>query len=166
MRAVACAGIFALGFAGCDKPETAVVIDNDYPASTETPMVVYRAQWQAVWFDAAVSPGSSSDPLATLPASANTAYVILAPGWDPTSSSAPTSFVVLQSRNGFEVHLNETLHIPVDDTTFLGNCGSGNTLSQDQADFITQRVFAADFASWAYDAATCTTTPIGDAVAR
>jgi hypothetical protein len=128
--------------------------------------MVYRAQWQAQWFDAAIRPGSSSDPQDTVPASSNTAYVVLAPGWDPASSVAPTSFVVMQSRGGYGVHLNETLHIPVDDSTFLGNCASGSTLSQDQADFITQLVFPDDFASLAYDAATCTTTPVDDAGSR
>jgi hypothetical protein len=56
----------------------------------------------------------------------------------------------------------ETLHIPVDDRAFIGNCASGSFLSQAQADFITQLIFPSDFASLRYDAASCTTTPIGD----
>jgi len=50
------------------------------------------------------------------------------------------------------------LHIPVDDATFSGNCAAGSVLTQTQADFITRRVFATDFAGRHYDAATCTTT--------
>ena len=56
------------------------------------------------------------------------------------------------------MHLNNTLHIPVDDTTFVENCSAGSSLTQNQADFITQRVFASDFAGLNYDAQTCTTT--------
>jgi hypothetical protein len=93
----------------------------------------------------------------------NTAYVLLAPGWASQSSAdTPTAFIVLMSRNGFTVHLGDTLHIPVGDTTFAGNCAAGSVLSADQADFITQRVFAHDFATLRYDAATCTTTSLGD----
>ena len=138
-----------------------MVLDNNYPPS-ETPLVVYHAFWQAVSFQMSVSPGFSSDPQTTIPASANTAYVLLAPGWDPASSDAPTSFIVMQSRNGFGVHLNDTLHIPVDDAAFAGNCAATSNLSQDQADFITQRVFASDFTGLTYEPATCTTSPLDD----
>jgi hypothetical protein len=148
---------------GCDTPHTDVVLDNDYPASQTDALVVYRATWQAITFQDPVAPGSSSDPRSTIAASENTAYVVLTPGWDPAGAAAPTSFVVLQSRQGFAVHLNNTLHIPVDDATFLGNCGAGSFLTQPQADFITQLVFPGVFTSLHYDAATCTTTPIGDA---
>jgi hypothetical protein len=159
---------------GCGTPQTDVVLDNDYPMSPTDALVVYRAAWQAVTFQGPIAPGSSSDPQSTIAASENTAYVVLAPGWDPASAAAPTSFVVLQSRQGFAVHLNNTLHIPVDDATFIGNCAAKSFLSQAQADFITQLVFPSDvldaggqtlvgFASLHYDAATCKATPIGDA---
>ncbi len=143
---------------GCDTPQTYVVLDNQYPPSMTRPLVVYHAFWQAVPFQTPVPPGSSSDPQSTVAASANTAYAVLAPGWDPTTTTPPMSFVVMQSRDGFAVHLNETLHIPVNDTTFAGNCTAGSSLSQDQADFITRRVFLMDFAGLEYDAAHCTTT--------
>jgi hypothetical protein len=110
-----------------------------------------------------IPPGASSGPQNTAAASDNTAYVVLAPGWDATSPMPPTSFVVMQSTSGFAVHLNDTLHIPVDDAHFTGNCATGSHLTQQQADFITQFVFAGTFASFRYDAATCTTTPTGDA---
>jgi hypothetical protein len=149
--------------AGCDPPPTTVVLDNGYPPYAAVPLVVYRAQWQAVSFSAPVPPGASSDAQDTLPASDNTAYVLLAPGWDPASSTLPTSFIALQSRDGFAVHLGDTVHIPVDDTTFIGNCAVGSFLTQAQADFITQIVFASDSGSYSYDPATCTTTLLGDA---
>jgi len=143
---------------GCDTPSTNVVIDNRYPPSPTNSHVIYRAFWQAVSFDAPIAPGSASDPQATPPASANTAYVLVAPGLDPSGTSTPTSFIVLQSRDGFSVSLDHTLEIAVDDTTFAGDCATGSFLSQAQADFITQRVFAQAFTGLSYDAATCTTS--------
>jgi hypothetical protein len=137
------------------------VLYNNYPKS-ETPLVVYHAFWQAIAFQTPLPPGSSSDPQNTIPASANTAYVVLAPGWDPASSTPPTSFIAMQSRDGFEVHINNTLYISVNDIAFAGNCDANSFLSQNQADFITQRVFASDFAGLSYDPATCTTTPVDD----
>ena len=168
-RASALAG-FALGALtcaslvwGCDhRPQTTVVFDNDYGTTSTRPLVVYRAFWQAVTFPDPVLPGTSSEPKDTFPASSNTAYAVLAPGWDPASSTPPAAFVVLQSRTGFEAHLNDALHITVDDANFMGNCAAGNTLSQAQADFITQLIFPSDFASLRYDAATCTATSIVD----
>lgn len=142
-----CAFVLSLG-AGCDSPSTRVVVDNAYPASTEHPLVIDRAFWLAVAFPTPIPPGASSDPEDTVAASPNPAYAVVA---------SPTGPVVLQSRQGFEVHWNTTLHIPVDDTTFAGNCAAGSFLSQAQADFITGRVFASDFAGRHYDAATCTT---------
>jgi len=162
--------VFATLALGCTAPQTNVVLQNDYPTGQTAPLVVYGAAWQAVTFTSAVPPGSSSTPQSTVPASANTAYVVLAPGWnatsdatsDPTSTTRPTSLVVLQSRDGFAVNLGDTLHIPVSDATFTGNCATGSVLTQAQADFITQLVFPSTFASLRYDAATCTTTQIGD----
>ena len=148
----------------CDhRPQATVVLDNRYPPSASTPFVVYRAFWQAVSFPSAVPPGASSDPQNTVPASETTAYVVLAPGWDPEGSALPASLIVMQSRAGFEAHLDDTLRIPVDDTTFAGHCAAGSFLSQAQADFITQLIFPDDFASVRYDAASCTVTPSGDA---
>ena len=152
--------VLASLLAGCDTPHTYVVIDNNYSLSTS--FVIYRAFWQSASFPTPVPPGSSSDPQAALPASANTAYVVLAPNWNPASSNAPTAFIVMQSRSGFELHLDHTLHIPVDDVNFVGNCSAGSILSQDEADLITQRVFADTFTDLRYDATTCTTTPIDD----
>ncbi len=144
-------------WSGCDAPQTYVVLDNDYPPERADSFVIYEALWQAVSFQTPVPPGSSSDPEKTVPASVNTAYVVLAPGWDPAGAAPPTSFIVLQSRSGLGVHLNSTLHIPVNDTTFAGNCTQNSFLTRDQADFITQFVFASDFAGRTYDPATCQT---------
>lgn len=147
----------ALAVVGCDSPMTTVTFDNDYSAQ-----IVYRAEWQSVWFEQPILPGWSADPQPALPASPNSAYVVLAPGWDPESASPPTSFVVLMSIDGFDQHLNNALHIPVDDAHFFGNCAAGSHLSREQADFITQQIFRADFVGLRYDPATCTTVAVGD----
>jgi hypothetical protein len=75
--------VFALASlaVGCESaPVATVVVDNRYPPSMANALVVYRAYWQAVSFQNAIAPNSSSDPQSTLTASANTAYVVLAPG--------------------------------------------------------------------------------------
>jgi hypothetical protein len=153
----------------CDQhPRTRVVLENKYPSSGETPFIVYRAFWQAVPFQQPLPPGSSSDEQDTVPASLNAAYAAVAPGWDPDASTVPTSFLFLQSKSGFEVHLNDTLDIGVDDATFAGNCAAGSFISQEQADFMTQRIFTQTlfpdaFAPFFYDATSCATTAIADA---
>ena len=161
-------GLCALGVAswltGCDTASTYVVLDNRYPESTTNPAVVYQAFWQAISFPTPLPPGSSSDPQSTIAASANLAYAVLAPGYDVTGDAGPpTSLVVLLSRTGFSVGLNQTLVIPVDDATFAGNCAAGSPLSQAEANFLTHIVFAGLFASVSYDAASCTSTPTADA---
>jgi hypothetical protein len=144
---------------GCVPYSTNVVIENRYTSATPSPLVIYRAAWHAIAFKEPIAPGASSAAEVTVPASNNTAYVVVAPGWDPASSTKPTKLVVMQSRDGFEVHLDTTLHIPVDDATFAGNCAAGSRLAQADADVLTQLVFPGDFAGVTYDAATCITTP-------
>jgi len=159
---LACSVCACAGFP--DKaPETSVVIQNNYAASANSPAVIYEAYWLNVAFQTPISPGAVSDPESAIPTSGNVAYVVLAPGWDPASTSAPTSLIPMESRADFGVALGDTLQIPVDDTTFEGNCAAGSHLTQQQADFLTQLVFASAFGGVYYDAATCTTTPNGDA---
>ncbi|MCL2723311.1 MAG: hypothetical protein FWD69_02645 [Polyangiaceae bacterium] len=156
-------------------PDTTVVIENHYPPSSTNALVIFRASYKEAGeatgdtgaaFDQPIVPGASSDPQSVVAASDNPAYVLLAPGWDPASSSPPTSFVVLRSRAGFAVQYGDELRIPVDDTTFAGNCASGSVLTQADADFITQRIFPVAFNTLRYDAASCTTAVLGDASAN
>jgi hypothetical protein len=163
-RARAALLLVLAGACSCgETPDTQVALDNDYPASSS--LTVYRAFWQAVSFQEPVLPGTSSQPQGTVPASANTAYVILARNWDPDGGALPTQFVLLQSKEGFGVHLNDTLHIPVDDAHFSGGCNAESPpLTQEQADFIIDQVFTPTIfpdaaAPFRYDAATCTTVP-------
>ena len=148
MRAAASIA-FALCAIGCDAPSTNVVLANDYAPSSG--YVVVAARWSTVAYSTPIEPGASSDPQPAIAASPNTAWALLAHG-------TPASLIVLQSIAGFEVHLNQTLRIAIDDATFAGNCAAGSTLAQSDADFITTRVFAADFTGARYDAATCTTS--------
>jgi hypothetical protein len=153
----------ALAAACFRRPDTTVVLDNAYaPSATGTP-IIYTASWQTASFAGPIDPGASSDAASAVPTSGTTAYVVLAPGWDAGGPKPPTSLVVMQSNGPFSVELYDTLHIPVDDTTFTGNCAAGHVLSQAQADFITANVFPDAFASIRYEAASCTTFPIGDA---
>ncbi len=153
----------ALGAAACfGRPDTRVVLTNAYDPGVPSSPVVYRAAWLAVTFDGDVplAPGASTPPEFTVPASGNTAYVLLAPGWDPASSALPTSFLVLQSRAPYAVHFDDALTIAVNDASFRGDCDGGSALSQDEADFITRHVFADVFAGLSYDAASCRTTAL------
>jgi hypothetical protein len=134
-----------------------VVFTNAYPATTSGAVIVYRGFWQAVALSDPLMPGASSGPQDT--ASPNTAYVLLAPGWNPASGSTPEVLEAVRSRAGFAVHLGTTVDIPVSDAEFDGSCTAGSHLSRAEADFITQRVFADDFAGRRYDPATCMTSP-------
>ena len=156
---------FAVLAVACQAaPATTVAIADAYPATSASPLVVYDAYWENVSFAGSpVPPGASSPPQLTVPASASTAYVVLAPGWDPDGGAPPSSFVVLESREGYSVDLGGVLEIPVHDATFIGNCAAGSHLTPAEAAFITQYVFRCDFATMSYDPATCTVTPIADA---
>ena len=120
---------------------TFVVLDNDYPATSWACRLQSRLAGR-VLPGRRSPPGSSSAPQDTVPASANTAYVVLAPAAGTRRAGAPpTSFVVLQSKQGFGVDLSDYPRYPVSDATFAGNCAAGSFLTQSQADFITQLVF-------------------------
>jgi hypothetical protein len=161
---VACT-VLAAGCDYVDTPNTNVVLANAYPATTPQAPVVYQAWWSSESFAGPVAPGASTPPTAANACSPTTAWVLASPGWDPATTPTPSSFVVLESRDGFALHLGDTLTISVDDSTFAGNCAAGSHLPQAEADFISQRVFAAAFVGLHYDAATCTTSPVtgGDA---
>jgi hypothetical protein len=141
--------------AACDTPHTTVAVTNAYTKADG--IVVYRAFWLAARFDAPVAPQETSDAADTPPSSGSTAYALLAPGWDASGGAPPLSLVAVQSKSDLALHFDRALTISVDDTAFEGRCGSGTQLTQAQADLITQRVFAADFAGDHYDPSTCAT---------
>jgi len=124
--------------------------------------VIYRAWWSQTLFPDPIQPGAASEVFRTTPAT-DTAYVLLAPGWDPASGQPPTTFVVLRSKQPLEVNRGDQLHISVSDTTFDGNCGASSPLSQSDADFAVKNIFAGELEGFDYDAASCTTRRRSDA---
>lgn len=146
-----------LAVSGCDTPHTSVIVENRYSTSEPTPFVVYKAHWLATRFEDPLLPGEVSAEQTSFSASPNTAYALIAPGWDP-AAGAPTSFLLLQSRGDFALSFNDTLRIPIDDAHFTGNCAVRSRLTQEQAEFIAQQVFPSDLSSFKYDALTCKTS--------
>jgi hypothetical protein len=147
------------GVLGCEtESPTKVVVENGYPVRT----AVYRAWWVTTYFPDPVAPGQTSTEQRGVPG-ADTAYAVLAPGWDPSSAAPPTSFVVSKSKAALTSTRGDTLHIVVSDSTFEGSCAAKQPLSQADADFITQRIFPAEFAGVTYDAASCVIRPVADA---
>ena len=162
---MALASTCALLATGCDHaPETTAVIDNRYPSNG--PLLIYQAQFETASFSSPVLPGTSSDPQDTVSTSGEWSVALLAPGWDAGSDVAPTSFVVMQSVGQFAVQTGAVVHIPVDDSTFRGNCEAGSFLTQEEANVLIAAFFSTPFKHLNYDAASCTTTPIPDGGAR
>jgi hypothetical protein len=159
-------GTLALGaLAACDTEEpTFAVVDNAYPpppdggeASKQT--VVYRAWWVTSYFPDPVPGGASSSEQRSVPVS-DFVFALLAPGWDPASTTPPAQLVVVKSKVPLSASRGDTLHIVVSDQTFTGSCAAGQPLSQEDADLITQSIFPAEFTGVTYDAKTCTTMAI------
>ena len=150
---------------GCEgETPTSAVVQNSFqvvPDAGNPPsgVTIYRTWYFTTAFVDPVAPGSSSDTQRTVPAT-DYVYAVLAPGWDPTSAPAPTTLIPVRSKAKLSVARGDTLMIDVSDATFDGNCARGSRLSQDDADFITQRIFPGQFASVTYDAKTCTATPV------
>ena len=157
--------LLSLTVSACDTGDpTQAVVDNDYPppdAGAGPQTVVYKTWWVTTLFPDPVSAGQSSDAERAVPA-VDYAYAILAPGWDPTSSAPPATLLAVRSKVKLGAARGDTLHIAFSDAAFDGICGAGSSLSQDDADFITTRIFPGDFAGVHYDAATCAAVPVTD----
>lgn len=147
------AGLGASGaLSACDSPDpTFAVIDN------QAQMAVYEGWWSVTLFSVPVPAGAVGDPERAV-TSTETAYALLAPAWDPTSGTPPTTLIPVMSAQELHAAHGDTLHIVVSDATMLGNCAAGKPLSQEQADIITQSIFPGPFTGKTYDAATCVTT--------
>ena len=155
-----------LGVGACETPDpTKAVVENDYPMTPGASIVVYRAWWAATLFDDPVAPGETSDEERSVPES-DFVYALLAPGWDPASGSPPTRLVAMKSKQKLAATRGDTLRIVVSDGTFAGNCAANQPLSQEDADFVTQRIFPGAFANVVYSAQTCASlVPAPDPVA-
>jgi hypothetical protein len=149
---------------GCDTENaTTVVVDNDYPSIPDggdamTEMTVFKVWWVTTLLPDAVRPGGEGQVQRTVP-NTDYAYAVLAPGWDASSRTPPSKVLAARSVGRLALARGDTLHVHVSDGTFLGNCAAGTRLSQDDADFITRRIFPAEFAGVTYDAQHCATSP-------
>jgi hypothetical protein len=163
LLSTACAAA-SLTSTACDTPNpTNAVVDNAYPELADggdpsTQVVVYKAWFVTTLFTEPVLPAQSSDERRSVPAT-DSAYALLAPGWDPEGTAPPTALIAVQSKGKLSVRRGDVLHLAVSDATFTGNCAAKQPLSQADADFITQRIFPGDFANVTYDATTCTSAP-------
>jgi hypothetical protein len=158
-----------LGVVACDTEDpTMVVADNDYPVLPDggdpaLEMTVFKVWWATSLLPDPVLAGSEGQPQRTVPGT-DFAYAVLAPGWDPSSQTPPSRFVAVKSATTLGASRGDTLHVHVSDDAFRGDCAAGRPLSQEDADFITQRIFPGEFSGKTYDAATCTASPtVGDA---
>jgi hypothetical protein len=144
-----------LGVAACETPDpTKAVVQNDYPLTPGASLVVYKVWWAATLFDVPVAPDAASDEQRSVPES-DFAYAVLAQGWDPASTTPPTKLIAVKSKAKLTATRGETLHIVLSDATFVGNCAIKQPLSQEDADFITQRIFPGEFKGVFYNAETC-----------
>jgi hypothetical protein len=165
IRVPLAASAISLVTAACHtETPTSAVIENAYPtaddasdASKQT--TVLKAWWATTLFLDPVPPGAASGLQRTVPDS-DFAYAVLAPGWDPASTMPPTRLIPVRSAAKLAVRRGDTLDIAVSDLTFVGDCRAGKALSQDEADFITQRIFPGEFSGLQYDAKSCTSMPL------
>ena len=146
---------------GCDTADpTLAVVDNGYPpppSGADEQTTVVKVWWSVTLFAGAVAAGASSAEDRVVPAS-DYAYALLAPGWSPLSPLPPSRLVVVRTREKVDVVRGGTARITISPATTLGDCDAGSTLTQEEADFITQRIFPGDFAGHVYDATLCVTT--------
>jgi hypothetical protein len=150
-------GTVALGFllGACESPDPSqAVIDNGYSAADESAASVARGWWFVAAFLAPVPPGAESAPVRVVEGS-DFAYALLAREADPGA------LIPVRTRAALSAKRGETLHLEIAPANVLGDCATGEPLSQTDADFITQRIFPGPFAGSIYDAATCTASPAG-----
>ncbi len=130
---------------GCNTSDsTSAVLSNEYPPASDAgsadSMPVYKGWWSVAQFPAPVAAGQVSDPVRVVQGS-DYGYALLAPGWDPASSTPPKALVPLRSAQKISVARGDTLTFVVSDDATVGNCAAGKPLAQEDADFITQRIF-------------------------
>jgi hypothetical protein len=152
----------AAALIGCDTADpTRAVVENGYPpppdGAESQQTAVVKAWWSVTLFADPVAAGASSAEERVVPASDH-AYALLAPGWSPLSPVAPSTLVVVRTREKVDVGRGGTARITISPATTVGDCDAGSTLTQEEADFITQRIFPGDFAGQVYDASRCVTT--------
>jgi hypothetical protein len=146
---------------GCETSDpTLAVIDNEYAAADAAGAVtVYTAWWSVAAFFEPIPAGGESAPVRVVKGT-DFAYALLARAWEP-QTGAPAALVPVRSRGELTVERGATLHIRISPSTIDGDCATGAPLPQEDADFITQRIFPGEFSDVDYDAATCSSAPAG-----
>ena len=129
-----------LVFCACDDPAL-VVVDDGYPAGT----TVETTWWHETLVPDEVTPGAES-PAYRAAAGSDYAYALLLRDGLP---------IVVRSKDPLSVEMGETLHVRLAPETVVGDCATGATLSQAEADLVTQSIFPGPFEGAIYDAATC-----------
>jgi len=163
IAAIATCVVSSVALVDCDDPDpTFAVVDNAFPlvgggdAAAQT--ALGKVWWVVTLFPDPIAAGSSSDANRVIPAS-DYAYALLAPKWDPSSGTPPPTLIPVRTKDKVSVARGDTVHVVISDDTVIGDCAAGHPLSQDDADFITQRIFPGEFSNVTYDASTCTATP-------
>jgi len=147
----------------CNTSEpTTAVLSNEYPnaseASSAASTTIYKGWWSVAQFADPVLPRQVSDPVRIVPGS-DYGYALLALGWDATSGAPPTQLVPVRTVRQLSVARGELLNFLVSPSSIVGDCRNGDPLSQEDAEFITQRIFPGAFTGLAYDAASCSSSP-------
>ena len=148
---------------GCATSDpTSAVLLNQYPGAADastsnTSVTVFQAWWTVALFADPVLAGQISDPVRVVQGT-DYAYALLAPGWEPASGTPPPQLIPIRTSQKLTAARGDTLNIAISDATTLGNCLAGSSLSQADADFITQRIFPGPFSDSIYDPMTCTSS--------
>jgi hypothetical protein len=150
----------------CNTSEpTTAVLSNEYPpgssAGSPDTMSVYKGWWAVAQFPRPVAAGEMSDPVRIVPGN-DYGYALLAPGWEAANGAPPTTVIPLRSAQKLSVGRGELLTFVVSEWATIGDCGTGNPLTQEDADYVTQRIFPGEFANLVYDAASCVSVPVSN----
>jgi hypothetical protein len=148
----------------CNTAEpTSAVLSNQYPPASSADALdstsVYKGWWSVAQFPEPVAAGQVSDPVRIVLGS-DYGYALLAPGWDVESGVAPTTLIPVRSAQKLSVGRGELLTFVVSEQATIGDCRAGSPLTQEDADFMTQRIFPGEFAGLAYDAASCVSSAV------
>jgi hypothetical protein len=153
LRCAALVGLGAALVSACDATPTTAVVENGLSVS------VYKLWWGTTLFSSAVPPGATSEPERIVSVT-DVAYALLAPGWSPESGDGPAALIAVESATALDAPAHQRSTISVTEDTFVGDCAAGRPLSEEDAQFIVERIFPGDFAGTTYDPATCRASPI------
>ncbi len=124
----------------CDDP-TMMIVDNTYADGT----AIDATWWSETYVPDVIAPGTSSPTYRTIP-SEDYAYAVIDRGGE---------LIAVRTKDKLTSERGATLHVTFAATSTVGDCATGETLTQAEADLVTQSIFPDIFANTTYDAATC-----------